>query len=89
MVHGGMEGWMGKVVQLWAKGEDESWLGVLEGYDDRGVVLRYSDGMACFEASLCDRKLSPMLMLFPWSTVRCVGVDLEEFEGNQRLPDRP
>jgi hypothetical protein len=65
MVHGGIERWIGKVVQLWAKGEDESWLGVLEGCDDRGVVLRYSDGMACFEASRGDRDLSPMLILFP------------------------
>jgi hypothetical protein len=81
-VHDAMDRWIGKVVQLWATGEDESWLGVLEGWDDRGVVLRSSEGIACFEASLGERTLSPMLMLFPWSTVRYVGVDLEEFEGN-------
>jgi hypothetical protein len=89
MVDSGLEAWVGKVVQLWAAGEDVSWLGVLEGWNERGVVLRYSEGMACLEASLGDRNLSPMLILFPWSVVRFVGVDLEEFEGNQCPPDRP
>jgi hypothetical protein len=89
MVDSGLEAWVGKVVQLWAVGEDESWLGVLEGWNERGVVLRYSEEIACFEASRGDRKLSPMMLLFPWSVVRFVGVDLEEFKGNQHLPDRP
>jgi hypothetical protein len=51
------------------------------------VVLRYSQEMARFEASRGDRKLSPMLILFPWSVVRFVGVDLEELEGNQHPSD--
>jgi hypothetical protein len=89
MVDSGIEAWVGKVVELWAAGEDESWLGVLEGWNERGVVLRYSEGMACFEASRGDRMLSPMLILFPWPAVRFVGVDVEELEGNQHSPDRP
>jgi hypothetical protein len=89
MVDSGLEAWVGKVVELWAVGEDESWLGVLEGWNERGVVLRYSDGMACFEASRGDRILSPMVVLFPWSVVRFVGVDLEELEASHPLPDRP
>lgn len=51
MTHGGIETWIGKVVQLWAAGEDEPWLGVLEGWNERGVVLRYGEGVARFEAS--------------------------------------
>ena len=30
-VYGGVEAWVGKVVQLWAEGENEPWLGVLSG----------------------------------------------------------
>jgi hypothetical protein len=82
-----LEAWVGKIVQLWAVGENEPWLGVLEGWNERGVLLRYSDGMACFEASRGDRVLSPMVVLFPWSVVRFVGVDLEELEGNELSPD--
>src|SRR5215211_427085 len=87
MVDSALEAWVGKVVQLWAVGEDEPWLGVLEGWNERGVVLRYSQSMATFEASRGDRKLSPMMLLFPWSVVRFVGVELEELEGNQHSPD--
>jgi hypothetical protein len=89
MVDSALEEWVGKVVQLWAVGEDEPWLGVLEAWNERGVILRYSEGIACFEASLGDRKLSPMMVLFPWWVVRFVGVDLEEIEGNHHPPDRP
>jgi hypothetical protein len=89
MVDSALEAWVGKVVQLWAVGEDEPWLGVLEAWNERGVILRYSEGIACFEASLGDRKLSPMMVLFPWWVVRSVGVDLEEIEGNHHPPDRP
>jgi hypothetical protein len=88
MVDIALEAWVGKVVQLWAVGEDEPWLGVLEAWNERGVVLRYSEGMACFEASRGDRKLSPMLVLCPWPVVRFVGVELEELEANQHSPDR-
>jgi hypothetical protein len=87
MVDIALETWAGKVVQLWAVGEDEPWLGVLEAWNERGVVLSYSQSMARFEASRGDRKLSPMMVLFPWSVVRFVGVDLEELEGNQLSPD--
>ena len=89
MVDIALEAWVGKIVQLWAVGENEPWLGVLEGWNERGVLLRYSDGMARFEASRGDRVLSPMVVLFPWSVVRFVGVDLEELEASHPLPDRP
>lgn len=89
MTHSGMETWIGKVVQLRAVGEDEPWLGFLEGWNERGVVLRYAESVARFEASRGDRQLSPMMMLFPWSSVRFVGVDLEELEGRERSPERP
>jgi hypothetical protein len=89
MTHDGMETWIGKVVQLRAVGEDEPWLGVLEGWNERGVVLRYGESVARFEASRGDRQMSPMMMLFPWSSVRFVGVDLEELEGRERSPERP
>jgi hypothetical protein len=39
-----LEAWVGKVVQLWVIGEDEPWLGVLEAWNERGVVLRYGEG---------------------------------------------
>ena len=92
MTHGGVETWIGKVVQLWVIGEDEPWLGVLEGWNERGVVVRYGEGVARVEASRGDRALSPMMMLFPWSAVRFVGVigvELEELEGGERAPERP
>ena len=82
------EAWVGKVVQLWVIEEDEPWLGVLEAWNERGVVLRYGEGVARFEASRGDRALGPMMMLFPWSAVRFVGVDLEELEGGERAPSR-
>jgi hypothetical protein len=82
----GMEGWVGKVVQLWATGEDEPWLGILEGWSERGVILCYSEDIARFEASRDDRQSSPMLMLFPWSGVRYIGIDLEVLEGDRRPP---
>jgi hypothetical protein len=81
------EAWVGKVAQLWVIGEDEPWLGVLEAWNERGVVLRYGEGVARFEASRGDRALGPMMMLFPWSAVRFVGVDLEELEGGERSPE--
>ena len=84
-----LEAWVGKVVQLWVIGEDEPWLGVLEAWNERGVVLRYGEGVARFEASRGDRALSPMIMLFPWPVVRFVGVDLEELEGRERSRERP
>lgn len=89
MTHSGMETWIGKVVQLRAVGEDEPWLGFLEGWNERGVVLRYAESVARFEASRGDRQLSSMMMLFPWSSVRFVGVDLEELERRERSPERP
>ena len=88
MTYGGMEAWVGKVVQLWAVGGDEPWLGVLEGWNERGVVLCYGESLARFEASRGDRQMSPMMMLFPWSSVWFVGVDLEELEGRERSPER-
>src|ERR687894_2084532 len=84
MTHGDMKAWVGKVVQVCLVGEDQTWLGVLEGWNERGVVLRYTEDMACFEASRGDRAVRPMLMLFPWSAVRFVGVDLEELEASAR-----
>ena len=83
-----LEAWVGKVVQLWVTGEDEPWLGLLEAWNERGVVLRYGESVAHFEASRGDRALSPMMMLFPWLTIRFVGVDLEELEGGERSPER-
>ena len=88
MVDSALEAWVGKLVQLWAVGEDEPWLGILEGWNERGVMLRYGESVARFEASRGDRQLSPMMMLFPLSAVRFVGVELEELEGNQHTPDR-
>jgi hypothetical protein len=76
-----MEAWVGKLVQLWATGEDESWLGILEGWNERGVMVRYSEGIARFLASRDDRQSTPMMMFFPWSGVRFLGLDLEELEG--------
>ena len=83
-----LEAWVGKVVQLWVIGEDEPWLGVLEDWNERGVVLRYEESVACFERSRGDRALSPMMMLFPWPALRFVGVDLEELEGGESLRER-
>jgi hypothetical protein len=78
-----MEAWVGKLVQLWATGEDEPWLGILEGWSERGVVLRYTEDLALFEASRSEQRLSPMLMLFPWWGVRYIGIDLQELEGHE------
>jgi hypothetical protein len=50
------------------------------------VILCYSEDIARFEASRDDRQSSPMLMLFPWSGVRYIGIDLEVLEGDRRPP---
>jgi hypothetical protein len=64
-------------------------LGYWKAGTSEAVVVRYGEGVARFEASRGDRALSPMMMLFPWTAVRFVGVELEELEGGERAPERP
>lgn len=74
-----LEAWVGKAVQALVAGDQEPWVGNLAGWEDRGIVLRYT------EASEADRAAGngphvpeAQLILFPWPTVRYVGISEED-----------
>jgi hypothetical protein len=46
-----LEAWVGKYVQVLVTGDSEPLIGVLEGWHERGVVLRYTQGMARLDES--------------------------------------
>lgn len=72
--------WAGRVVQVLVGSDKAAWVGFLEGWDDRGVVLRYTEEMAHADEVLGRETLAPLLILFPWSEVRYVSIDLDELE---------
>jgi hypothetical protein len=82
---GGLPGWVGawvgKAVQVHVHGDPDPLLGVLEDWDERGVVLRHTEDMARFAASRGGNgPTDPMMILVTWSAVRYVSVLLEELE---------
>jgi hypothetical protein len=55
--------------------------GVLEDWDQRGVVLRHTEDMVSLTASRVeDVPSEPMMILVTWSAIRYVSVLLEELE---------
>ena len=83
MAQSGMETWVGKEVIVLVEGEEDYWHGTLQDWDDRGVVLhhheaaiRYRDSQG--EALNESGPHKPMLLLFPWSQVRHVGIFLDD-----------
>jgi hypothetical protein len=73
-----MEGWVGKVVQVLTHEDPDPHVGMLEGRDDRGVVLRFAELDARLSGPRGEEP--PMLVLFPWSAIAYVGVSLEDLE---------
>ena len=55
--------------------------GILEDWDQRGVVLRHTEDMVRLTASRVeDVPSEPRMILVTWSSVRYVSVLLEELE---------
>lgn len=77
---GSLEAWVGKAVQVLVKGDSDPWVALLEGWDERGVVLRYTEQDARLSESRGEKPLDPMLLLIPWAEVRYVSVELEDLE---------
>jgi hypothetical protein len=75
-----MGAWVGKAVQVLVKGDSDPWVALLEGWDGRGVVLRYTEQDARLAESRGEEPLEPMLMLIPWAEVRYVSVAAEDVE---------
>jgi hypothetical protein len=76
-----VEAWVGKVVQVHVQGDPDPLFGVLEDWDQRGVVLRHTEDMVRLTASRVeDVPSEPMMILVTWSSVRYVSVLMEELE---------
>jgi len=75
-----MEGWVGKVVQVTTNEEPDPEVGLLEGWDDRGVLLRFAELEARLSGPLHEEPPPPMVVLFPWSAIAYVGVSAEDVE---------
>jgi hypothetical protein len=82
MAQSELEAWVGRVVQLLVAGDRDPWPGVLEGWDERGVVVRYTEDMVRFAAENRggEGPSKPMMLLFPWPALRYVGIELENLE---------
>jgi hypothetical protein len=76
-----VEAWVGKVVQVHVHGDSDPLFGILEDWDQRGVVLRHTEDMVRLTASRVEEVHSePMMILVTWSAIRYVSVLLEELE---------
>jgi hypothetical protein len=82
MAQSELEAWVGKVVQLRVAGERYPWLGVLEGWDERGMIIRYTEDMVRFaaETQAGEGPSKPIMLLFPWTAALYVGIELENLE---------
>ena len=73
-----MAAWVGKEVTVFLTGESDPWHGVLQDWDERGVILHHDDKAMRFgqEPGGTDdeRPHKPILILFPWAQVRLVGI---------------
>ena len=68
-----VEAWVGKVVQVHVQGDPDPLFGVLEDWDQRGVVRLTASRVE-------DVPSEPMMILVTWSSVRYVSVLMEELE---------
>jgi hypothetical protein len=64
-----MEGWVGKVVQVLTHEDPDPHIGMLEGWDDQGVVLRFAELDARLSGPLDEEPTPPMLVHFPWAAI--------------------
>ena len=84
MEMGGVEHWVGKEVVVELIGEEaDTWHGALQDWDERGVVLHFHEAaIRPLEEQGETRGESmphkPMLLLFPWSQVRFVGIFVDD-----------
>jgi hypothetical protein len=75
-----MEGGVGEVVQILTHEDPGPHAGLLEGWDDRGVVLRFAELGARLSGPLGEEPTPPMLVLFPWAATAWVSVAVEDVE---------
>ena len=75
-----MEGWVGKVVQLLTHEDPGPHVGQLEGWDDRGVVVRFAELGARLSGPSDEEPTPPMLVLFPWAAIAWVSVAAEDVD---------
>jgi len=54
--------------------------GLMEGWDDRGVVLRFAEMGARLSGPPDEEPVPPMVVLFPWSSIAYVSVAAEDVE---------
>ncbi len=64
-------------MQLMTHEDPDSQVRLLEGWDDRGVVLRFAELDARLSGPL-DEEPPPMLVLFPWAAIAWVSVAVED-----------
>ena len=73
-----MEVWVGKAVRLMTHEYSDPHVGLLEGWDDRGVVLRFAELGARLYGTRDAEPTPPLLVPFPWAVIAWVGVTLED-----------
>jgi hypothetical protein len=75
---GWVEAWVGKVVQVHVHGDPDPLFGVLEDWDQRGVVLRHTEDIAAGGSQPPHQPLEHerLLSLLDWSSRSCVLVRL-------------
>ena len=66
-------------MQLLTHEDPDPHVGMLEGRDERGVVLPFAELGARLSGPRGEEP-SPRLVLFPWSTIAYVGVSLGDLE---------
>ena len=80
----GLEAWIGREVVVFLTDDSDPWHGLLQDWDERGVVLHHDEKVVRYlqetqgEAAADARPHKPMLILFPWAQVRNVGVFVDD-----------
>jgi hypothetical protein len=75
-----LESWVGKHIGLLPAGDSEPWVALLEGWDERGVMLRFTE--EDIRADELEERYSilrePCLLFFPWSQVSFMMMPLAD-----------
>ena len=72
------DGGVGNVVRLMTHDDPGPHVGLLEGWDGRGVVLRFVQLGARLYGTRDAEPAPPLLVRFPWAVIAWVGVTLED-----------
>ena len=83
MAERALDAWIGKDVWVVIGDEQgEPYFGILEGWDERGVILRYTErAIRMREERGSEGPSKPALLLFPWTMVRHIGIYQDRLEG--------